>query len=86
MANEKDVCETCGGRALECKHRDGRPCAMDTAEMQSLYSVFWGGFERRKCVIGFGAPCVVVTRKSDGVKGSLFFDHSPRRYYGWTKA
>jgi hypothetical protein len=34
-------------------------------------------------VIGFAAPFVVVIRKSDRVKGSLQFDHSPRRYYNW---
>lgn len=34
-------------------------------------------------VLGFQAPFVVVRRKSDGVKGSLQFDHSPRRYYAW---
>ncbi len=34
-------------------------------------------------VIGFGAPLVVVTRKVDGKKGSLFFNHRPRLYYGF---
>ncbi len=34
-------------------------------------------------VIGFMAPVVVVTRKSDNQKGSLFFQHSPRFYYGF---
>ena len=34
-------------------------------------------------VIGFMAPVVVVIRKSDGQKGSLFFQHSPRFYYGF---
>ncbi|KKK53020.1 hypothetical protein LCGC14_3098960 [marine sediment metagenome] len=32
-------------------------------------------------VIGFGAPCVVVRRKSDNVKGLLFFQHDPRFYF-----
>lgn len=32
-------------------------------------------------VIGFGAPFVVVKRKSDGQKGSLMFQHSPRFYF-----
>ena len=68
-------CETCGGRALECAHKDGGSCAMDTPEMRALYEV-----------IGFAAGCVVVIRKSDAVKGSLTFDHAPRRYYGWIKA
>jgi hypothetical protein len=34
-------------------------------------------------VLGFMAPFVVVKRKSDGVKGSLMFRHSPRIYYGF---
>ena len=37
------------------------------------------GFE----VVGFAAPFVVVVRKSDGVKGSLAFQHSPRFYFGF---
>jgi len=32
-------------------------------------------------VIGFCAPCVVVTRKADGVRGSLCFTHMPRFYF-----
>ena len=34
-------------------------------------------------VLVFMAPFVVVKRKSDGVKGSLMFRHSPRIYYGF---
>lgn len=34
-------------------------------------------------VIGFMAPLVVVRRRSDGVKGSLEFQHSPRFYFNW---
>jgi len=33
--------------------------------------------------IGFMAPLVVVRRRSDGVKGSLEFQHSPRFYFNW---
>jgi hypothetical protein len=32
-------------------------------------------------VLGFAAPFVVVRRKSDGVKGSMEFMHSPRVYF-----
>jgi hypothetical protein len=35
-------------------------------------------------VKGFMAPFVVVKRKSDGVVGSLEFQHRPRFYYGFT--
>ena len=34
-------------------------------------------------VIGFMAPLVVVRRRSDGVKGSLEFQHSPRFFFNW---
>ena len=34
-------------------------------------------------VIGFLAPLVVVMRKSDGVEGSLEFQHSPRLYFNF---
>jgi hypothetical protein len=34
--------------------------------------------------IGFLAPFVIVKRRSDGVKGSLEFTHSPRVYFNWT--
>lgn len=36
-------------------------------------------------VIGFAAPFVVVKRKSDGVKGSLEFTHSPRVYFNFVE-
>lgn len=45
----------------------------DTAELQRDFSV-----------VAFCAPLVVVVRKSDGVRGTLWFDHMPRRYYGFT--
>ena len=35
-------------------------------------------------VIGFMAPLVVVRRSSDGVKGSLEFQHSPRLYFNFS--
>lgn len=34
-------------------------------------------------VLGFMAPYVVVRRRSDGVKGSLEFQHNPRFYFNW---
>jgi hypothetical protein len=53
---------------LEAKHGQ----VWDTAELG-----------RDFIVIGFAAPLVVVKRKSDGVKGSLYFQHSPRFYFGF---
>lgn len=56
-------------------NREGIPDSYDgpiweTHEMQADF-----------VVMGFAAPMVVVKRKSDGVKGTLYFTHSPRRYF-----
>ena len=37
-------------------------------------------------VLGFMAPVVVVRRKCDGQKGSLYFQHSPRFYFDFQPA
>ena len=34
-------------------------------------------------VLGFMAPYVVIQRRSDGCKGSLEFQHSPRFYFNF---
>jgi hypothetical protein len=34
-------------------------------------------------VIGFMAPWVKVKRRSDGVEGTLLFDHYPRLYFSF---
>jgi hypothetical protein len=55
--------------------------------LEQQYGQVWstdeltGDFE----VIGFLAPFVVVRRRSDGVKGSLEFQHSPRFYFNFAK-
>jgi len=54
---------------LEAQHGQ----VWDTTELQQDFSV-----------LGFGSPPVVVARKSDGVKGSLYFQHNPRLYYGFS--
>lgn len=54
--------------ALEAKH--GR--VWDTDELREKFDV-----------LGFLAPFVCVLRKSDGVRGSLKFQHSPRLYFGF---
>ena len=35
-------------------------------------------------VLGFAAPLIVVRERSTGQKGSLFFQHSPRLYWGFS--
>jgi hypothetical protein len=53
--------------------------------LEAEYGQVWDTDELRKDfeVIGFMAPLVVVRRRSDGVKGSLEFQHSPRFYFNW---
>ncbi|KAA0139139.1 hypothetical protein FYZ48_10875 [Gimesia chilikensis] len=53
---------------LEAKHGQ----VWDTSELQQEYSVE-----------GFLAPLVLATRKSDGIRGTLKFQHSPRFYFGF---
>jgi hypothetical protein len=54
-------------------------------QLQARYGQVWSheelarGFE----VIGFAAPYVVVRRRSDGVLGSLEFQHHPRFYFNF---
>ncbi|HPM85379.1 MAG TPA: hypothetical protein PLF81_31975 [Candidatus Anammoximicrobium sp.] len=54
--------------ALEAQH--GR--VWDTQELGQDFEV-----------LGFAAPLVVVRRRSDGVRGSLFFHQSPRHYFAF---
>lgn len=59
--------------------------ARDRAEAEARYGQVWNTEELQEdfLVEGFLAPFVVVTRKSDGKKGSLEFQHYPRFYYNW---
>jgi hypothetical protein len=46
----------------------------DTAQMSELFTVQ-----------SFLAPFVLVTRKSDGARGTLEFTHSPRFYFNFVE-
>ena len=46
----------------------------DTTELQETFIVH-----------SFLAPCVFVTRKSDGVKGTLMFRSRPRFYFSFVE-
>jgi hypothetical protein len=54
--------------ALEAQYGE----VVDTAQLAQKYEV-----------VGFMAPLVVVRRKSDGVLGSLEFQHQPRFYFNF---
>ena len=58
------------------------------AYLESKHGQVWDTDQLREEfeVLGFSAPVVVVRRKCDGVKGSLFFQHDPRFYFGFQPA
>ena len=51
--------------------------------LESQHGQVWDTQELRRDfqVLGFAAPLVVVRRNSDGVRGSLEFQHQPRFYF-----
>lgn len=59
--------------------------AGNRATLEAEHGTVWDTDElgRDFEVIGFLAPFVVVRRKSDGKKGSVQFQHSPRLYYSF---
>mgnify|MGYP003152126684 CR=1 FL=1 len=68
VAQARINAERSARETLEAKHGQ----VWDTAEMRRDFSVS-----------GFGEPLIVVTRKADNVKGSLYFQHNPRFYWGF---
>ena len=62
--------------------------ATEREQLEAKYGQIWNTTEMQKDfqAIGFMAPYIVVKRKSDGVKGSLTFQHSPRFYFGFMEA
>lgn len=62
---------------------NAKPGSREALEAQ--YGEVWDTSEltRDFDVIGFAAPLVVVRRKSDGMKGSLEFQHQPRFYFNF---
>lgn len=57
--------------ALEAQHGQ----VWSTSELQDEFEA-----------LGFMAPYIVVRRRSDGVKGSLMFQHNPRFYFSFSPA
>ena len=54
---------------LEQKHGQ----VWDTRELQEEFDV-----------LGFMAPYVIAQRRTDGMKGTIMFQHSPRFYFDWS--
>ena len=55
------------------------------AALEAEYGQVWdtGELTTEFSVQGFMAPFVVVRRKSDGVRGTLMFQHHPRFYFNF---
>lgn len=56
---------------------------MTREELEAIYGKVWTTDEVQKEfeITGFGAPCCAAIRKSDGKRGTLTFQHSPRFYF-----
>ena len=64
---------------------NGAPGSREALEAE--YGEVWDTEELRRDyeVIGFMAPLIAVRRRSDGVRGSLMFQHNPRFYFSFTR-
>jgi len=60
--------------------------AGERVELEARYGQVWDTSELQRDfeVVGFMAPFVIAIRKSDGVKGSLEFQHNPRFYFNFS--
>lgn len=60
---------------------------MTREQLEAAHGEVWDTKELTDAfeVEGFGAPCVVVRRRSDGVRGTLFFQHRPRLYFDFAE-
>jgi hypothetical protein len=54
-------------------------------QLEEIYGQVWDSAEvaRDFVITGFLAPLVAACRKADGQKGSLWFQHGPRFYFGF---
>jgi hypothetical protein len=55
------------------------------AELEEMWGAVWNHMEMRKKFnqFFFANPVLVCRRKSDGTKGTLLFQYSPRLYFRW---
>jgi len=61
--------------------------ATERTALETRYGKVWSTQELSTdfAVMGFMAPYVVVSRKSDNKKGSLEFQHNPRLYFNFVE-
>ena len=65
---------------------ENKPVDPAREELEKMVGKVWNTQELQEefTVHSFMAPFVSVTRKVDGVQGTLEFRHSPRFYYSFT--
>lgn len=66
---------------------NGDDCPQDRAAAEKKYGKVWDTEELKAEfeVHSFLAPFVMVTRKSDGKKGGMTFQHLPRFYFDFVE-
>jgi hypothetical protein len=59
--------------------------AASRADLEARHGQVWDSdqLQQEFQVLGFMAPYCVVLRKSDGVRGSVKFQHTPRYYFSF---
>ncbi len=79
MADQTETIRKSMAKAINCS-----PGSRE--DLKSRYGDVWDTSQLQEhfTVLGFCAPFCVVARKSDGVKGSVLFQHSPRFYHSFT--
>lgn len=77
----KEVAEAIRRKTQAALNEDALP----REELELRHGQVWNTAElaRDYVVEGFGAPLVVVKRKSDQTVGTLYFQHQPRLYWGF---
>jgi hypothetical protein len=67
-------------RAVQSNSEDA-----ERIRLEQEYGEVWdtGELTAGFTVEGFAAPFIVATRKSDGKRGTLMFQHHPRFYFSW---
>ena len=70
-------------RRTLCKSLNSDPGSRE--DLESRYGDVWDTSELQETftVLSFLSPFCIVSRKSDGVRGSVLFQHSPRFYHSF---
>lgn len=82
--DKRSVCQECN---FKCVVKDVFSETVIRGQLEEKYGLVWNDVEVREDFefTGFLSPCAYVTRKSDGVKGTLRFTHDPRFYFKFEK-